>query len=117
MTAMGKYDPAPTIAAGLIRLARQKAGLTQAGLAERAGITQQVVSEYETGRKEPTLPSLRRLVIAAGYDLHMRLEPLDPHDESIQRFLEGLDPKVRADLEAAQRRRVEQARLERVRGS
>ncbi len=48
---MGKYDPAPTFAAGLIRSARDMANLTQAGLAELAGMTQQAISAYETGRK------------------------------------------------------------------
>ena len=113
---MGKYDPAPTLAAGLIRLARSKAGLTQHKLAGRAGVSQQAVSAYETGRKEPTLPSLQRLIAAAGYEMRVQLEPLDEHDESVKAFIESLPPETRAEIEQTQRERVEKARLERVRG-
>ncbi|MGH9195663.1 MAG: helix-turn-helix transcriptional regulator [Acidimicrobiia bacterium] len=66
---MGKCDPAPTVAAGLIRTARGRANLTQSHLAELAGVAQQTVSAYETGRKEPTLPTLQRLLAAAGFEL------------------------------------------------
>ena len=77
---MGKFDPAPTLAAGLLRLARDKAHMTQAELASNAGISQQAVSAYETGRKEPTLPTLQRLLAAAGLEMRIRLEPIDDHD-------------------------------------
>ncbi len=114
---MSRYDPAPTLAAGLIRLARSKAGLTQMELADRAGVSQQVVSAYETGRKEPTLPTLERLISAAGLEMRIRLEPVDDHDRSVARIVDALPGPVRAELETAQRRRVEAARLARVRGS
>ena len=68
-------DIAPTVAAGLIRLARDKAGLTQTELAGRAGVSQQAISAYETGRKEPTLPFLQRLLGAAGFEMRVKLEP------------------------------------------
>lgn len=113
---MGKFDPAPTVAAGLIRLARERAGLTQTQLAARAKVTQQTVSAYETGRKEPTLPTLAALVEAAGYEIRFRLEPKDDHDQTVQQYLETLPPPVRAEVEKARRERVETARLDRVRG-
>lgn len=113
---MSKYDPAPTVAAGLIRLSRQKAALTQTELANRAGLSQQVVSAYETGRQEPTLPSLLRIVEAAGFELRMHLEPLDDHDAGLEAFMSSLPPADRAELEEARRKRVEVARLERIRG-
>lgn len=114
---MGKYDPAPTVAAGLIRLARIKAGLTQAQLAAAAGISQQAVSAYETGRKDPTLRSLERLIEAAGFELTYRLMSRDDHDESLEAYLSDLSPDLRAEMDARQRQRVEQARLRRVRGN
>jgi transcriptional regulator with XRE-family HTH domain len=113
---MGKYDPAPTVAAGLIRLARDKAGLTQRELAERARVSQQVISAYETGRKEPTLPFLQRIIAAAGFEMRIRLEPADEHDRSVEAFIESLPAGTRADIEESQRRRVEEARLSRIRG-
>jgi len=68
-------------AAEVLRTARREAQLTQAELARRAGVSQQVVSRIETGRTEPTLPTLRRLVAAAGGRVTYDLEPPpDPHD-------------------------------------
>lgn len=113
---MGKYDPAPTLAGGLIRLARSKASITQTRLAELAGVSQQAVSSYETGRKEPTLPTLQRLLAAAGFELRLNLAPLDLHDESLERLVESLPPETRRRLAREQERRVEDARLERLRG-
>jgi transcriptional regulator with XRE-family HTH domain len=113
---MGKYDPAPTVAAGLVRLARSKSGLTQAELAERAGVSQQTVSAYETGRMDPTVTTLLKLVEAAGLELRFQLESADNHDASLERYLDSLDPETRELLERRQRERVDAARLERVRG-
>ena len=113
---MGKYDLAPTLAAGLLRLARAKTRLTQKELAARAGVTQQAVSAYETGRKEPTLPVLQALINSAGLELQIRLLPLDDHDQSVERLVDSMPPKARAQLEEAQLRRIEEARLSRVRG-
>jgi transcriptional regulator with XRE-family HTH domain len=113
---MGKYDPAPTVAAGLLRLARVKANLTQADLARRADVSQQLISAYETGRREPSLPTLQRLVAAAGFELRFRLEPLDDHDDSLRRLLDTLPPETRAEVEKEQTERAQRARLDRTRG-
>lgn len=56
-------------AAEILTRARLDAGLTQTQLAQRAGVTQSVVSAYERGRREPALSTLRRLVDAAGAQL------------------------------------------------
>lgn len=113
---MGKYDAAPTPAAGLIRLARQKAGLTQIELAERAKTSQQVVSAYETGRRDPTYSNLEKMIAAAGFEMRVQLEPLDPHDASLDTYLNAMPPEARAQLEVAMARRVDEARLRRIKG-
>ena len=113
---MSKYDPAPTLAAGLVRLARAKSGLTQGELAARAGLAQQAISAYETGRIEPTMPSLQRILAAAGFELRLHLEPLSDHDASLDRILDALPPDERERIEADQRERVEAERLKRIRG-
>jgi len=77
---MGR-EPWRTPAWALIRDARTRAGLTQAELAERAGTSQSAVARYERGRALPTLETLYRLVRACGFDLRMRLEPYDDHDD------------------------------------
>lgn len=56
-------------AGDLLRRARRGAGLSQVELAARAGVTQSVISAYESGRREPSLPTLAALIEAAGYEL------------------------------------------------
>jgi predicted nucleotidyltransferase/DNA-binding XRE family transcriptional regulator len=61
------------IAGALLRQARKRAGLSQVELAARAGVTQSVISAYESGHRQPSIPALVALVDAAGYDLAMGL--------------------------------------------
>jgi hypothetical protein len=62
-------------AGALLRTARQQARLSQAELAQRAGVTQSVVSAYESGARQPSLPTLARLIEATGSDLEVRISP------------------------------------------
>lgn len=61
------------LAAGLIREARRRAGLSQVELGRRAGVTQSVVSAYESGVRQPSVPTLARLVHATGFELDMQI--------------------------------------------
>jgi predicted nucleotidyltransferase/DNA-binding XRE family transcriptional regulator len=56
-----------------VRQARRQAGLTQAELAARAEVTQSVISAYESGRRQPSVPVLYSLVDAAGLELIINL--------------------------------------------
>lgn len=56
-------------AGALLRRARQRAGMSQVELAARAGVTQSVISAYESGHRQPSLPMLAALVEAADHDL------------------------------------------------
>jgi predicted nucleotidyltransferase len=47
-------------------------------LARRAGVTQSVVSAYESGARQPSLPMLERLVNATGYKLELTVQPSRP---------------------------------------
>ena len=58
-----------------LRLARTTAGLTQAGLARRAGVSQGMVSKAERGIGEVSLGIRCRLAAAAGHELGWRLYP------------------------------------------
>ena len=71
------------VAGALIFDARTRAGLTQAELAHRAHTTQSAIAAYETGTRQPTVPTLYRVLAAAGFDLRARLAPHDPHDETL----------------------------------
>ncbi len=50
--------------------------MTQADVARRAGTSQPVISAYEHGQREPTLPTLRRLIAACDVDLLVGWKPL-----------------------------------------
>ena len=57
------------MAGALLRQARQRAGLSQVELAAKAGVSQSVISAYESGHRQPSLPTLAALIEAAGYEL------------------------------------------------
>ncbi|WP_432510603.1 helix-turn-helix domain-containing protein [Kineococcus sp. SYSU DK001] len=59
----------------LLKDARLRAGLTQAQLGQRAGVTQSVISAYESGQRQPSLPTLLHLLRASGHLLDVSLIP------------------------------------------
>jgi predicted nucleotidyltransferase/DNA-binding XRE family transcriptional regulator len=68
----------PTRLAGaLLRRARAGSGMSQSELAARAGVTQSVISAYESGHRQPALPTLAALIEATGFELvtHVRRPP------------------------------------------
>lgn len=102
--------PAPTAAAGLLVLARQRANLSQRALGRLAGVPGSMIAAYETGRRQPTLPTLQRLLLAAGFDLRLRLEPVDDHDASMQRAFVGMVDSDREQWVRSQKEFVDKAR-------
>jgi len=60
-------------AGALIRESRRRSGLSQAELARRARVSQPVISAYESGRREPGLSMLAKLVAASGHQLRVDL--------------------------------------------
>ncbi len=60
-------------AGSLLREARGRARLSQAELAKRAGVAQSVISAYESSARQPSLPTLQRLVAATGLELEVRV--------------------------------------------
>jgi len=62
-------DHATETAGALLRQARVAAGLSQAELAARAGVTQSVISAYESGHRQPALRTLAALIEASDYEL------------------------------------------------
>lgn len=92
-----------TWAGNLIKLTRVKTGLSQRELAKRSGTSQPAIAAYESGRKDPSLSTLSRIVRGAGLELRIGLAPYDDHDEWIRRYEANLPPatveRVRAELE------------------
>jgi transcriptional regulator with XRE-family HTH domain len=68
-------------AADLLRTTRLRAGLSQAELAQRAGVPRSVLSAYERAHRDPGAETLARLLHAAGFELRAlparrRLDPV-----------------------------------------
>lgn len=85
------------ISADLIRAARLRAGLTQAELGRRLARPQSQIARWESGRVEPSLETLRRLVRACGLELTYSLANYDrSYLPEIERLLE-LSPEERIE--------------------
>ena len=61
-------------AAQILRRARVDAGLSLRALADRAGTSHATLSAYESGRLEPRVTTLDRILRAAGFALDVDLE-------------------------------------------
>lgn len=59
-----------------LKQARVSARLSQSDVARRAHVAQSVISAYESGRREPSVATLERLVRATGHRLVFQLERL-----------------------------------------
>lgn len=58
-----------SMAGRMVREARGRAGLTQRQLAAKADIPQETISRIESGRADPRVKTLDRLLEACGYGL------------------------------------------------
>lgn len=66
-----------TLAAKLVRRARERSGMSQRELAARASLSQPEIARIETGAQDPRLTTLERLLRGAGFELsaEMRRTP------------------------------------------
>ncbi len=76
-------------AASIIREVRERAGLSQRALAERAGTSGPTVSFYESGDRIPRVDTLQRIVDAAGASITVTVE-LDSSHLSLEESGEAL---------------------------
>jgi len=77
------------IARALLLEARRRSGLSQVETAMRAGVSQSMIAAYETGRREPTIPTLERLLEAVGAHLQIGLTdiaPIDPPERPVKTY-------------------------------
>ena len=100
------YDEMPSPGAGLLRYARLKAGLSQSELAKRAGVPRTMVSAYERDRRQATLPTMMRLLKAAGFELRMQLAPDEDHDDVLRELKQYRPSDERRAWESYQTTRV-----------
>jgi len=85
-------------AARVLREARRVAGLSQRAAAAAAGVRQPVIARIETGREQPGVATLARLVGACGFDLRLQLDARpDPGDLALLETTLPLTPQQRVD--------------------
>ena len=97
----------------LLRGARERAWLSQTDVARRSGIAQSVISAYESGRREPGMQTLARLVEATGHELVVDTVPspgrtLGLPDSPLGRRLRR---RRKAIIETAEQRRAHNVRV------
>ncbi len=85
-------------AAQLVRRLREQAGVSQTELAERSGVVQSAISDYERGKKEPAFSTLQRLATAVDLDVKVSFSPT-----SSARTLASLRRRRGAILETCRR--------------
>jgi transcriptional regulator with XRE-family HTH domain len=98
--------PAANSAAALLVLARQRSRLSRAQLAELALVSASVIVGIEEGTRSPALAELETIVRAAGFDIGMRLQPHDDHDEVLATLELAATPAERARHRADEARRL-----------
>ena len=67
----------------IVREARRRSGLTQADLAQQAGVPKSTVGRIESGARVPSTDMVERLVRAAGLDVSVSLSEPDPGTDSM----------------------------------
>lgn len=78
----------PRDAGALVRQARRQAGLSQAQLAERAGVSRQWIIGFEQGKSSAELGHVLRIVAAVG--LRFDAVPAPEHNPLLDDLLESL---------------------------
>lgn len=58
-----------------IKAARERAGISQAELAERIGTTRQQIGKYENGSQDMTVARMLRIAAALGIDPSILVKP------------------------------------------
>jgi transcriptional regulator with XRE-family HTH domain len=101
------------LASNILRDARLRAGLTQRGLAAKAGTSQSVVARIERGTASPSVDTLARLLDASGFELGFELRRKLVLDrqllDDVPRIL-GLTPEQRLEEAANVSRFISAAR-------
>jgi transcriptional regulator with XRE-family HTH domain len=96
----------PTTASAFLQTARLEAGLSQRELAERAGVAQSEIARIESGNREPSIPTLQRILAGAGLELRFRLAPRDDHDRVLAARHARRSKAEKATVEERHRRNV-----------
>ena len=77
---------------------RKNAGLTQAQLSKKLGITAQSYSQYETGKRNPKMETQQKIADALGIDID-DLCPTKKEMEAIKKAAESVTDKRKLEIE------------------
>jgi len=83
------------LAGNLLRIARAKAGVTQAQLAELAGVPRSTVERIEAGTRQPSLMTLSNLLAAVDLEMRVRVDDYDDHDDVLDARRDAMTPEQR----------------------
>jgi transcriptional regulator with XRE-family HTH domain len=101
-------DAQRTTAGALLVLARQELDISQRKLADLAGVAQSEIAKIESGKREPSIPTLQRILAGAGLELRLRLAPIDNHDAVLAARSDRRSPEDQAAFDASHRRNLAQ---------
>lgn len=82
----------------IVRIARQRAGLTQEQLALRSGHPRESIARWETGAREPSLKTLQSVAEAAGLELVVSLAESDDSLRPLVTDQLALEPEERLSV-------------------
>ncbi len=86
------------VAGALVRSARVRLGLSQRAFADLIGVAQPTLSAYESGRRQPTLPTLMKMLANGGFDLRFEVVERDTRDDVLAEWESTLDDATRERL-------------------
>jgi transcriptional regulator with XRE-family HTH domain len=79
----------------IVKMARLRAGLTQAEVASRCGTTQSAIARIERGGSEPSILRVESIARACGFDVNVSITPIDTNEEETFRRNLLLSPEQR----------------------
>jgi transcriptional regulator with XRE-family HTH domain len=92
----------------LLILARQERDISQRELADLAGVAQSEIAKIESGKREPSIPTLQRILAGTGLELRLRLAPIDNHDAVLAARHVRRSPEDQAAVDARHQQNLAQ---------
>ena len=93
----------------MLRVARAKTGLSQRELATKAGVPHTTIAKIESGARQPSHPTMAKILAAVDLSLSTRLVPYDDHDDVLWEQDQRRSDAERAQIAAKQARLVREA--------
>jgi transcriptional regulator with XRE-family HTH domain len=95
-------------AGNVLRVVRAKSGLTQRQLAAKAGVPHSTIAKIESGARQPTHPTLAKILAAVDLSLATHLVPYDDHDDVLWDQEQRRSAAEQAQIRAEQLRLIPQ---------